>query len=159
MARILLLLFALAGLSCSGSASGKALFPVAGQVLLDEQPVPSALVVLHPLGTWEPGTNRPYGQTDTEGRFKVTTLRPDDGAPAGEYKVAILEVATEGEQGKGQQDEGRRDPKRLKKLPAKYANPETSGLRVQIREGSNQLDPFRLKPDKRAATKPAGAKD
>ncbi len=68
------------------------------------------------------------GEVDAEGRFEMSTNRAGDGAPVGVNKVAI------NPRWRGESD--RPDP-----LPVleKYANPDTSGLTVEVKPGSNPV--------------------
>jgi hypothetical protein len=60
--------------------------PVTGIVTLDGQPVPGAKVVFAPSG----GTGQAAsGVTGSDGRYKLTTQEPNDGAMAGKYSVMI----------------------------------------------------------------------
>lgn len=151
----LTLLMVLCGTSCSQSVPGKAVYPVHGQVLLEGKPVANALVVFYPVGAWGAEESRPHAQTDSDGRFTVSTYGTKDGAPAGEYKVAISELRDAGEETEGQADVGSPARKNPNPPPARYGNPETSGLRVTISEGPNDLEPFRLKPGPRVTAKPS----
>ncbi len=73
------------------------------------------------------------------GEFVVSSYEPGDGAPAGEYLVSVTwpEAVADGGDPESGGDPGDR-------LGGRYANPETSGLRVTIEEGSNQLEAFAL---------------
>src|SRR5262245_21130858 len=64
-------------------------YPVAGQVFYQGKPTPGAVVVFHPVGANETSTPRPSGQVQADGSFGLTTYLPGDGAPEGEYLVAI----------------------------------------------------------------------
>jgi hypothetical protein len=142
------LLVVLPGFSCGGGAK-KGVYPVQGQVLLEGKAVPNALVVFHRVGETNPEAARPYGHTDQEGRFSIHTYLGGDphsvnaGAPAGNYKVAVTEAPNEAVGEEGEEDNPKKG--RPRRLPAKYANPETSGLNVNVNEGRNELAPFELK--------------
>ncbi len=63
--------------------------PVAGVVTLDGVPVAGAMVsFLRDGGDGKEG-RMAYGNTDADGRFRLTTLRPDDGALPGTYRVLV----------------------------------------------------------------------
>jgi hypothetical protein len=73
------------GLGCSKSD----LVPVAGTVLLDDQPLANARVSLVP----QDGAGVPaQAMTDGEGRFTIATHAQGDGAAAGEYRVVITKL-------------------------------------------------------------------
>jgi hypothetical protein len=150
----LAVLLALSGLSCGRPSPGKPVFPVRGQVLLDGKPLPGAIVLFHPTGEWDPEEGHPRAETGADGRFIVSTYGAGDGAPAGDYKVAILEPrADEGET--AAQADLIRPPTGSRARPAAvYGNPNSSGLRARVTEGANDLDPFRLKSGPPGAMKP-----
>jgi|SRR6516162_1280462 hypothetical protein len=128
------LIAALACTSCGG-ADRKPVYPVKGQVNFEGRPLPSAFVVFHPLGGPDVDSIRPVGQGDRAGSFNLTTYTRHDGAPAGEYAVTV-EFRPPPLDGDAPHDDI---------LPARYAKPESSGLRVQVIEGDNELPPFELK--------------
>jgi hypothetical protein len=127
---LLLAATALTGASCGKAKDGrKPTFPVSGQVQYEGKPAPGATVVFHPLGA-DAQAPRSYARAGPDGTFRLSTWDPDDGAPAGRYAVTVL--WTEGEEG-------------TNRLPPHYAAPETSGLEVEVKEGTNELEPFRLR--------------
>jgi hypothetical protein len=67
---------------------------VAGVVTLDGKPLGGATVTFTPVGDGRPAS----GRTDTDGSFRLTTFRSDDGALPGEYKVLVV-VEKEAEEG------------------------------------------------------------
>src|SRR5262249_56411042 len=97
----------------------------------------AAAVVSPPAAPLPPGVPRPMATTDAAGRFRLTTLKPGDGAPAGAYAVTV-ELRAESSRG----EEVTRDGSTL--LPARYARPETSRLNVTVGEGDNEALPLRL---------------
>ena len=123
------------GLIANGCASREEpVYPVSGQVLLAGQPLAEAVVVFHP----QDGARRSLtAHTDQSGRFRLTTRKPGDGAPTGVYVVTIeyRELVQEGD------ERVRLGPNRL---PARYAQPETSGLRCEIIVGTNELPAWNL---------------
>jgi len=111
-------------------------YPVSGQVLWSGKPLAEAVVVLHP----EDGTRRSLtARTDASGRFQLTTHQSGDGAPAGTYLVTVeyRDLVREGD------ELARTGPNRL---PARYAKPETSGLRCEVTAGTNTLPAWNLTP-------------
>src|SRR5262245_46454505 len=133
----LLVLALLTASSASCSSAGRVrLHPVRGQVLYKGRPVARALVVFHPLEELPAGVQKPIAYTDAEGHFRLTTERPGDGAPAGEYLITVeLREKTR----TGVEKVGGRNL-----LPARYSKPESSGLRYCVQEGQNELPPFDL---------------
>jgi hypothetical protein len=127
--------------SCGGKSSSKPVHPVSGKVLVEGRPARHALVVLHPLGGSEDQEARPRGQVGADGTFTLSTYGRDDGAPAGEYAVTV-EWWLSGATARTREGDG---PPPANRLPGRYANPSTSGLRVRIGEGANELQPIQLR--------------
>src|SRR4051794_15963433 len=59
--------------------------PVEGVVLLDGKPLTGASIQFIPQGTGKDAT----GETDSSGRFAMSTFQPRDGVLPGTYKVVI----------------------------------------------------------------------
>jgi hypothetical protein len=97
-------------------------------------------VVLHAVDKtkfkWE---EIPQGKTDDQGRFELFTYSSNDGAPAGEYQVAIAVLQAGSDDGS---DQVKRE--RSVSLPAKYAEPKTSGLTATIEKRKTTLPSFQL---------------
>jgi tetratricopeptide (TPR) repeat protein len=111
-----------------------------GQAFFNGKPMPNATVVLEPVWTKEPKFPKPRAVIKDDGTFILATYGKDDGAPAGEYKVSVQWfVKTDNRP----EIEGGTLPQNV--LPAKYANPESSGLNVEIKEGTNIIPPLQLK--------------
>ncbi len=132
---LLALLFTL---PCGACASGREpLYPVSGQVFYEGKPVEGATIVLHPLNSAEANAPTARGRTDSEGSFTLGTYAAGDGAPAGEYGVAIIWIPAD----------AKRNPKTgsmPNRLPDRYARPETSKLTATVQSGPTELPPFRL---------------
>ena len=122
------------------------LFPVSGQVLFQGKPAEKALIVLHdsrPAAELR-GIPIPRATTDKDGRFKLSSYSTDafDGAPAGNYVVTIVfpDAAASSAQGEDV------DPESVDESPdilrGKYASPDTSPLKAEIKEGENNLPVF-----------------
>ena len=71
------------------------------------------------------------GEIGPNGEFTVRTVKEGDGAQVGEYDVAIVEhrVATAGEG----------SPVAPQKLPDKYYDFKTSGLKATVKSGNNPV--------------------
>ncbi|QJW99132.1 metallophosphoesterase [Frigoriglobus tundricola] len=97
----------------------KPTFPVSGRVTAGGQVVPGATVTLH---TYNPDSERysavAVGRTDDMGRFQITTYAKFDGAPVGEYVVTVTKSEA---------------------VPAAFAAPATSSLKLRIFETPNTL--------------------
>lgn len=120
-----------------GCSSGEARLPTyaaAGQLLAaDGQPVPHALVVLHPVEE-NATAPKPRATTDHEGRFQLTTYDTGDGAPAGNFVVTVEQWI-------------RVDPNEPPKnhLPKALSSKDSSDIRVAISKSENTLEPIRLR--------------
>ncbi len=119
-----------------------AVHPVSGQVLFEgnRPPPEGAVLVARPLKEMpelqKTGGN-PRGVVDKEGKFKLTTLRPNDGAPAGDYELII----TWHKPKEGVDEDG---PDLLR---GRYRDPSKSQLpKLTVKEGKNEIPPIRLKP-------------
>jgi tetratricopeptide (TPR) repeat protein len=108
--------------------------PGHGQAFFEEEPIAGANIVLDPTWEADPPFPRPHATVKEDGSFALETYGHEDGAPAGEYKVAV----TWFEPVKGEDDVPRNF------LPSKYAGFQTSGLTVRIEPGANQIPPFKL---------------
>jgi hypothetical protein len=128
---VLLVVAGLSGVSC-GASRFKKTYPARGRVLFEGKAPEGARVTFHPLGPSDPRAILPQAQVRADGSFTVSTYNFEDGAPAGEYAVAIFQL-----QGRG--------PVNL--LPARYQDPQTSGLRARVDEPDNELETFHLTRD------------
>ena len=127
-----------ATLSGCSSSNEPRCYPVQGQVLLNDQPVAEAMIVFHPQTPLDENIPNPIAQSDADGNFYLTTLKPGDGAPAGDYVITVVlrEARQIG-------DELTRDGPNV--LPPRYAKPGTSDLKYTVVEGENSVPPLKLK--------------
>ena len=142
---------------CGGGDGFPPPVPVSGKVLVAGKPVDGAAVTF----LSKSGGRSASGKTDKDGRFKLTSVKTDDGASPGEFAVTISkQVATGGgsadvdiskgygeSYGKmqGAAASGNMDKAVSQVLPAKYADPLQSGLvRSVVKGDKNEFD-FDLK--------------
>ena len=111
--------------------------PVRGTVERAGAPVADATVIFYPETALPDGIHNPIGITDASGRFNLTTLQQNDGAPAGEYRVTI-ELRAKRLAG----EEHVRDGPHL--LPEKYARPSTTPFRASVKPEANAIPTFVL---------------
>lgn len=113
-------------------------YPVEGQVTYRGKPLAEATVLFHPLGEAAPGLAQPMAITDEQGKFRLTTAQPNDGAVPGEYAITVTQPALVmvGE------EETRNGPNTL---PALYAKPDTTPLRYTVVAGTNVVPPIEVK--------------
>lgn len=135
--RFVTLLGLAAAAALGGCGNGKQpVYPVEGQIFWENKPAQGAMIWLHPVAATDAALPRPHGKADKDGNFRLGTYATDDGAPPGKYRVIISwnEPVKSGDV----------DGKSL--LPIRYQDLDKSGLPVvEIKEGPNQLPPFRLK--------------
>lgn len=129
---------------CSGCGGDDRLEvnPIRGQVTYLGRGVPNATVVLHPIGSAADQLQkmRPYAYVDDQGRFEIKTYVTGDGAPPGEYEVAII-TAVGGDRDDPQASRGVGLPRNVVQ---KYADQKTSGIKIRVEPGPNELEPFVL---------------
>src|SRR5262245_46778759 len=79
----------LAGLGCGGPHQP---VPVEGVVTLDGVPVAGAMVNFIREGGDGTEGRMAYGSTDEHGKFRLTTVQPNDGALPGTYRVLVIKT-------------------------------------------------------------------
>jgi hypothetical protein len=136
------LLVCLAGLLVLLSAPGCGkkgrlpVYPVRGQVLVNNAPAKEAVVTFWPEEPGKKETFNPNARTDENGNFTLSTYTAGDGAPAGTYLVTVEWPARHDLiSGHWEGD----------KLKGAYKDPKKSKIRVTIEKRPNELDPINLK--------------
>jgi hypothetical protein len=132
------LISALISVSCGQSGRPK-LYPVRGKVLHDGQPAAGARVTFYPKDRTGPQSLSPVGTVLQDGSFELTTFKTGDGAPAGEYDVAIVWPTQPGRKAVAA---ALVDTDRLN---GAYSDPARSGLQARVVEGKNELPSFELR--------------
>jgi hypothetical protein len=118
--------------SLSGCGSG-GIHPVEGQVVWkDGTPAKNLAGSLVFFELPEKRTSS-RGSIQADGSFRLTTDKENDGAPAGEHTVLIIEV---GRKSLGGPDSSAIAPG---KIDTRYATPATSDLRATVKPGKNNL--------------------
>jgi hypothetical protein len=120
---------------CSNVKLEKAV-PVEGVLKYQGKPLEGYHVTFQPIEKDRQGAS---GDTDANGAFKMGTNKPGDGAAAGKHKVGVTfnSQVTEGEPGK----EVFKTVTPKVKLPAKFEDPNTSGVEVDIpADGTKSLE-------------------
>ncbi|AMV37290.1 hypothetical protein VT85_07645 [Planctomyces sp. SH-PL62] len=129
----------LAGLGCGeGEVARLPVHAARGKILVDGKPADAAFVAFHPRAG-EPNLPRPTAYTAADGSFELPTYQTSDGAPAGEYAVAVAGGPGVDPSGDSEAEE---EPDRL---GGRYTNPKTTELQARIVEASNDLPDFELK--------------
>lgn len=111
--------------------------PVSGVVTLDTQPVEGAHVA---FATDRAGkAYNAMAVTDAQGRFRLQTFRPQDGAVPGMHRVQI-EKTTFSDPPADLPPEASFTPVETSHLPKKYRSTRTSGLTAEVTEqGPNEF--------------------
>ncbi len=136
--RLLLLLPLLLCTSCTGRAG---LNPVRGKVLYKNQPIEGVVLTFHPTGDKDMRTVLPTALTEEDGSFTVMTGQ-DSGASAGQYTVTAIWPDLAERKKKGGMMQGRFVP--VDKFKGAYGNEKSSKIKVEIKNGSNELAPISL---------------
>ncbi|OWK34997.1 hypothetical protein FRUB_09839 [Fimbriiglobus ruber] len=111
-------------------------YPVRGEVTVDGKPAAGARIFFHPEANLaDPRALRPIAIVEADGSFRLTTYLANDGAPAGEYVVTVTWPTKAGADEEISGD----------RLKYAYADAKKSKLRVTVKAGNNDLEPFRLK--------------
>lgn len=149
--------FIVSAVGCS-QEEGERRFPVSGTVTQKGKPIEGAIVAFTPEADGRPAS----GVTDASGKYILTTLVSGDGAVPGKYKVTIakydkkLAPAAPKTPGKATDpyditNEYPADYNEMQAseiaaaisknlLPAKFANPNASGLQAVVAEQENTFD-------------------
>jgi hypothetical protein len=114
---------------CGGKNDWPERHPTSVKVLYEGKPPVGATVRLEPAGAFDPKRPIPKGDVREDGAVDFTMYTDADGVPAGEYHVCVVWYANGAPPNK---------------LPARYAEAATSGLRVTIEPGANALPTINL---------------
>lgn len=102
----------------------------AGTVSFKGKPLEAFTVTFMPVSGERPAS----GISDADGKFRLGTNAAGDGAVAGPNKVAVVWTGPTlaDDTTSGPIDDPSKMPKPPVAIPAKYANPETSGITLEI---------------------------
>ena len=129
----------LAANGCSDVKLEKAV-PVAGVLKYQGKPLEGYRITFQPVDTQRQGST---GETDASGAFKMGSNKPGDGAAAGKHKVGVSFIAQIAEGEPGKETFKTLTPK--VKLPAKFEDPNSSGVEVDIPPAGNTALEIELK--------------
>lgn len=120
---------------CGGEPTSRVVvYPVEGTVLVGGRPADNVRVMFHPLSGGDTPVY-PVGVSWAGGTFQLTTMKPGDGAPAGEYAVTVLWPDPS-----NPMDEcGCPDPAAHDRLRGQYLDPAKTTLRATIQPGRNEV--------------------
>lgn len=131
-------LFLSACLALVGCGSSNSPVPVHGIVLRDGQPFGGAMIRLL---SDDPKARPAHAFSKPDGRFSLSTYKPDDGAVPGEYKVLITyteptpdlpATATQEETMRAMEAAAKKRKQPLLILPETYTNPAKTILRLRV---------------------------
>lgn len=135
--RYFLLLIGMAFLGCGSGGNSSA--HVEGKVTLDGKPLSGGTVTFFPEGG-----RSASGQIQADGTFTLSTFADRDGAIPGHHKVTV----TPGIIGPPQRPDFDSDAPAVAAskvdFPAKYSNPDTSGLEFEVKGGEPNKPVFEL---------------
>jgi hypothetical protein len=116
------------------------LFPATGKVTMNGQPMPGAIVMLHPIFNFpaDAAPQRPHATAGDDGTFKLSTYTSQDGAPAGKYYVTVSW------KGSAENVSNEQQADLPEMAPESFQKPQTSGLIVQVKEEENTLPTWDL---------------
>ncbi len=117
----------LCGLAGCGE-QGESAIPVEGKIIYNGQPLTVGTVIFTPdAAKGNTSMNEPRGKLDENGTYRLHLRKDREGAPPGWYKISVSAQKL-------------RDSKDIYSyasvIPAKYANPQTSGVAVQVVENA-----------------------
>lgn len=121
-------------LICSCKDNGLKLNPVRGQLFFQGAPAEGALVVFQRQGATGASDPKPSGKVGNDGSFTLTTYQHGEGAPAGDYVVLVTWFPPN----------ARELENATNKLPARFASADSTTLKATVKDGTNELEPFRL---------------
>ena len=129
---------ALAALTTSlagcGSGDGKTYRAGGTVVFKDGAPMRGGKIELSPMGEVNSASGKslpnPAGVIEKDGTFQLTTYRPFDGDLSGRYRAIVQELQYETKLGQ---------PPPKPTIDSRYTRYDTSGLEVEIKEGTNDL--------------------
>jgi hypothetical protein len=125
---------------CSKEPDRPEVVPVSGTVTYKDQPVEGAVVAFRGDGQSKSAT----GITDANGRFQLTSYEEGDGAPAGQHVITVTKVATQAPDTSDTSMEAAAErlanptpevKPEAPPIPAKYADPDRSGLQETVQSG------------------------
>ncbi|WP_010587575.1 hypothetical protein [Schlesneria paludicola] len=111
--------------------------PASGVIVYNGKPLAGAQILLIPEDEKFPSSVRPSATSGDDGTFQIGTYSHKDGAPEGGYKAVVLHYPVVGP--KENPTVGAND------LPAKYAKPTTTDLRVEITAKNSDVLELTLK--------------
>ena len=118
-------------------ASRRTVYPVKGKIIYSGESLEGAVIAFHPADAKSDGPV-PYGVIQRDGSFQLSTYGPNDGAPAGSYRVTVtLDIIPENGEREDAYPSG----------PQRYASLDTTDLTAEVPSGGGELPAFTLSKD------------
>ncbi|MDR2762772.1 MAG: carboxypeptidase-like regulatory domain-containing protein [Planctomycetaceae bacterium] len=143
-------------LICGCSEVGlEGLYQVGGRVLLDGQPVEEANVFFTPVKKTQK-SRAAVGLTDSNGNFRLTTLKTNDGVYPGTYRIHLSKselspeaaiLSEEERKKKYTNKNGIYSPPYIQVIPKKYVNPNTSSFNYTVKVKKNRVVVLEMKSE------------
>lgn len=132
--------------ACAGCFSGASLtFPVEGLVTVNGQPAPGVNIVFHVQQEQPEIYSRPSAKSGPDGRFRLTSCSPGDGALPGRYLITLTRRTPSIESPGGVLGGGAPDTVLADQFLGRYENPQTSGFSFEVRNTRNVVPSIDLK--------------
>lgn len=132
----LLVVLCVAGINgCGAGVDLEKTVPVSGKLTYQGKALEGYKIVFHPVEERQGAT----AESGAGGAFTMGTNEPGDGAAPGKHRVSVDFIAEKMEGEPGRETFVKLTPK--VKVPAKFQNPDTSGVEIEVPEsGSDSLD-------------------
>jgi hypothetical protein len=128
--------------ACGGTSEERVpVYRTSGKITFEGKPLAGALVLFRKAEV-DPKVPSPIGTTGEDGTFTLHTYEPDDGAPPGDYLVAVSIRPPNRDGGGGLAKKKDEAPAII--VRGRYADPKTSGLKATVKPIGNTLDPIDL---------------
>jgi len=128
---------------CSSTPTNKPVFPTHGRLMYEGKPMGKATIIFTPVNEADRDLQS-HALTDADGYFTLSSYVNADGAPAGEYIVAINWPGPPGRKGKAKPPEDGADPEEdtaVDYLKNKYWPANVSKLRATVKaEPDNEIN-------------------
>lgn len=126
---------------CGKGVDRDKVYPVTGKLLVQGKPAEGARVTFFRTdeSANRPGMAIPSGEVDSSGVYHLQAYKPGDGAPVGDYRVAVtwLEPVPAGVNAE--------TITRQDRLGGRYSDPSKSKLTAKVESGGGEIPPFDLK--------------
>ena len=123
---------------CSANSGAPEVASAGGTITYQGKPLANAVVAF----AADTGVRISHATTDANGRYRLSTLKPGDGAVVGNHRVTVVAQGPRREPPPGTPGAGMPGGPSLPGLPLipeKYFQPHTSGLTAEVRSGEDNV--------------------